>query len=214
MELTEEQKALFEEEANKRAEAATAALKEELAKKEADLKALQDKDLNFGNLRKQTAEEVKKVADEKAAAEAALAEVSKKVADLETNISQAAEERKSRLVKAYAGKDEELEKKILFQFDKVKGSAKTDAEIEEAIKDAYILATGGRADEDVIKHVQNSGSSGARVVAKPSGTDITPEVKVAADEFNKYGANITPEDLANPKYQVKPGQSAESSYNL
>lgn len=214
MELTEEQKQALEAEKQKAIEEATNSLKEELAKKEADLKALKDKDLNFGNLRKQTEEEIKKAADDKAKAETAVSELTKKVAEMEEQNVKAAEERKSRLVSAYAGKDEELKKQILFHFDRVKGEAKTESEIEAAMKDAYILATGGRADEDVIRNVQGTGSSGSRVPAKPSATDVSPEVKAAAEEFNKYGADIKPEDLTNPKFKVKPNQSAESNYTL
>lgn len=216
--MTDEQKAEFEkqvaEAAAKKAEEATAEIKKQLEEKEASLKEFQDKDLNFGNLRKKTEEEKKKIEDEKKAKEDEIASLSQKVQAMEEATKQAAEERKERLVKAYAGKDEELKKNILFQFDKVRGEAKTEAEIEQAMKDAYILATGGRADEDVIRQVQGSGSSGSRTPSKPSPTEVTPEVKAAAEEFNKYGANIKDEDLANPAFKVKPNQSAESSYNL
>lgn len=214
MELTEEQKAAVEAETQAKIEAATANLKADLEKKEADLKALQDKDLNFGKLRTSTAEEIKKAEDAKKAKEEEVTNLSKKVAEMEEGITKSAEERKGRLVTAYAGKDTELQKNILFHFDRVKGSAKTDSEIEAAMKDAYVLATGGSADQDVIRQVQGGSSSGARVVAKPADTEVTPEVKAAVDEFNKHGADIKPEDLNNPKFKVKPNQSAESNYKL
>jgi len=212
--MNEEEKKALEAETQKKIDEATANLKAELEKKDADLKALQDKDLNFGKLRNQTAEEIKKAEEAKKAKEEEVANLSKKVAEMEASQIAAAEERKGRLVSAYAGKDAELQKNILFHFDRVKGAAKTDAEVEAAMKDAYILATGGRANADVIKQVQGSYSSGARVIAKPAGTEASPELKEAAEAFNKHGAGIKPEDLTNPKFQVKPGQSAESNYTL
>ena len=211
--MTEEEKQKLE--AEKAAAIAEAeALKTSLAEKEAALKALQDKDLNFGKLREKTAEEIKKAEEAKLSKEQEVATLSQKVADMEANITKTAEERKGRLVTAYAGKDAELQKTILFHFERVKGTAKTDSEIEAAMKDAYVLATGGRADQDVIRSVQGVSSGGTRVNAKPTGGELTPEAKELADQFNKHGANIKPEDLANPKYAVKPSQSAESNYTL
>jgi hypothetical protein len=210
----EEAKVAAAAEVQAKIDEATAEMKKQLEEKEAALKELTDKDLNFGNLRKKTEEEVKKAEEAKAAKENEVETLSAKVKEMEEQNTKAAEERKERLVKAYAGKDEELKKTILFQFEKVKGEAKSEAEIEAAMKDAYILATGGKADEDVIKNVQGAGSSGSRTPVKPSASEVAPEVKIAADEFNKYGAGITPEDLTNPKFQVKSNQSAESSYNL
>jgi len=212
--MSEEEKKALEIETQKKIDEATATLKAELEKKDLDLKALQDKDLNFGKLRNQTAEEIKKAEDAKKAKETEVETLSKKVAEMEENISNSAEERKGRLVSAYAGKDEELKKNILFHFDRVKGAATTDAEIESAMKDAYVLSTGGRVDQDVIRQVQGSVSSGSRTVVRPADSDVSPETKAAAEEFNKYGAGIKPEDLTNPKYKVKPGQSAESNYTF
>jgi hypothetical protein len=212
--MTEEEKVALAAETQKKIDEATAQLKADLAAKEAELAKEKSVEKNFNGIKSKAEMEVKAAEDARLAKEAEALKLSERVAELETNISKAAEERKSKLVTAYAGKDAELQKTILFHFDRVKGEAKTDAEIEAAMKDAYVLATGGRADQDVIRQVQGSGSSGARVVAKPVGTDVTPEAKTLADEFNKHGANIKPEDLANPKYAVKANQSAESNYTL
>lgn len=212
--MTEEEKAALEAETQKKIEEATAKLKADLAAKEEELEKERKVEKNFNGIKTKAELEIKAAEEARLAKEAEALKLSERVAELESNITKAAEERKARLVTAYAGKDAELQKNILYHFDRVKGEAKTDSEIEAAMKDAYVLATGGRADQDVIKQVQGSASSGARVIAKPSGTEVAPEVKEFAEQFNKHGANIKPEDLVNPKYAVKPNQSAESNYTL
>jgi len=200
------------QEAKDAAEAEVKKTKEDLAKVQEDLKKLQDKDMNFGNLRK-SAEEIQKQKDEETKKlKEQIDSLSGKISEMEQGKIKDQEERENGLINAYGGKDEELKKVIKFHFDKLKVTAKTSEEIEEAAKGAYILATGGRADDNVIKSVQ-----GVRGNVRPpvtNSTTISPEVKELADKFNQHGAGIKDEDLKNPKYQVKPGQSAESNYNL
>jgi hypothetical protein len=209
----EEKKALVEAEVKKATEALAA---EKLALEE-KLKGFENKDLNFANLRNKTAEEIKKAEEEKEKARLDAEALGKRVAEMEESIKKTAEERKERLISVYAGKDEEMKKKIEFHFNRIKGDGKSEAEIEAAIKDAYILATGGNADQDVLRGIQ-SASMGNRIAVKPTSGEVSPEAKEVAQKFNQYISNdkmkITEDDLKNPKYQVKKGQSAESSYKF
>lgn len=208
----EEKKALIDAEVKKATEALVA---EKLALEE-KLKGFENKDLNFSNLRNKTAEEIKKAEDEKAKAIADVENLSKQVTEMKELANKTAEERKERLVSVYAGKDDEMKKKILFHFDRVKGNASSEAEIEAAIKDAYILATGGSADQNVLRGVQSASVVGNRVNAVPSNTEVTPELKEATDKFNQHISDpklkITDEDFK--KYPVKKGQSADSNYKF
>ena len=60
----------------------------------------------------------------------------------------------------------------------------------------------------------NGGGGNNRVAPVNSDGQVNPDLTKAAEAFNEHlpkDKKITPEDLKNPKYKVKPGQSAESN---
>lgn len=194
--MTEEEKKALED-----AKAETDKLKAEIAAKDEELKKLHDKDMNFGKVRKSEEEK-----------EAEIEKLKKGLADMETkNIS----EKKEKYLRAFAGTDNELKKTISLHYEKLGREAKTEEEIQAAMKDAYLLSTKAPVDKNIINRV--SGGDGGVFVAPTHGSNdaqVDQKTKEWADEFNKHGANIKEDDLKNPKFKVKKGQSAESDYQL
>lgn len=186
------------------AEQAAAALKADLQKKEdelaatkKDLEGLKDKDFNFGKLTKQKEE-----------AEKALEEAKAKLADAE---KKPVEDAIKNNLEVLGGSNKELKDKIEFHFKKLGSDAKSPDQVAEAMKQAYLLATGSSVPKDVAKSIQGSGG-GNNKPAPVSGTDnIDPNVKSFRDNMNRHISDpkmkITDEDLK--KYPLKPGQDKE-----
>lgn len=186
---------------------ATGPLKKQLEEAQIELKKLQDKDFNFGKVVKSEKEK-----------EILLDEATKKIKDLETRIGEIAAapavQAKNDLLKSLAGDDKVLRDKLEFQFNRLGQNAKTPQEVESAMREAYLLATGAPVKTvDALRKVQGSGGSNNRVAPVNSQGQIDSQVKEWAGEFNKHlpkGLQISDEDLKNPKYALKPGQSSES----
>ncbi len=188
------------------ADAARAEAKAELDKKQAELevaqnelKGLKDKDLNFGKLN-----------DKKEGLE-------KTVADLKTQLDAVAaapiNEAKISNLDALSGGDKTLRDKIEFQFNRVGSAAKTPAEVEAAMKEAYLLATGTAVKSpDAARRSQGAGGGNNRPAPSGAATAVDSDVKGLADNFNKNISDpkkkISDDDIK--KYPLKPGQSQEN----
>lgn len=187
-----------EAETKKAVEEATADLKKQLEDKEKELSGLKDKDHNFG-----------KVTEQKKELEGQIEDLTKRVADAEQKPIQYA---KKNALDAFAGEDKELREKIEFHFNRLGKEVKNPEEVDQLMKEAYLLATGRSVPTNVARTHQSSGGGNNRVAPVNSG-QIDSEVKEWAGELNRHlpkNLQITDEDLKNPKYQIKAGQSAES----
>lgn len=186
---------------------ATAKFKKDLEDKEAELKKLKDKDHNFGKVIK-TAEEKEKQ----------LEEATKEIADLKNKIVEVAaapiNEAKTNLLDALSKGDKVLRDKLELKFNLLGKDVKTVSEVENTMREAYMLATGAPPQaHDALKNFQGNGGRGNFRPALVNSGNIPNEVKEWRDEFNKHlpkELQITDEDLK--KYPVKSSQSRESTY--
>ena len=151
------------------------ALKADLAAKEAELEKANGKETNFSALRKQ-----------KEAAEQKLSEFEqtfkKEIAEIKGGLSNKDLEEKA---KQLARGDVELQKKILFHYNRIKDEVKSDEDISKKMADAYILSTGG---VNMIDRV--GGSRGAPIYNNVKAADITPEAREVGAKLG-----VTEEDI-------------------
>lgn len=127
------------EEAEKRITELETTLKE----KENALSKLNDKDLNFKNLRDKTQEEIDEMTQKASAKEALLineiyALATERKEEREKTLSEAKDE----VLNSLAHEDEDLRKKIEAAEKELAGEAKTPAEVEARYRKASILVTG------------------------------------------------------------------------
>lgn len=155
-------------------------LTEDLNKAQEALAKFENKDLNFGELRKQ-----KEAAEDK---------VKKLAEDIDTKIGNAKKEilegvtkdHYNDTLKSLAGDDEELKKKIEFQYKRLTDPASTKEEVTKKITDAYILATGKPVDEGVLNSSIISSGNVNRI--KTNGTQkFTQEEKALANKLAQAG---------------------------
>jgi alanyl-tRNA synthetase len=162
------------------------ALQEELREKEEEIEKAKGKDQNFEKLRiaKDTAE--KKVAD-------ILAGVDDKITKAKAEVFEGVmKDHYNETLNALSGGDEELKKKIEFNFKRLGDVASTKAEITAKFQDAARLA--GQTDDAVNTSVFSSGGVG-RLNIKGSETKLSADEKVLASklglseaELKKYNA--------------------------
>lgn len=160
--------------------ALTKAQEESKAKDEA-LEKLQNKDTNFANLRQ---------AKEKAEAEAT--EAKAKLADAVNTVKADVlggmlEDVKKSSMESLAGGDEELKKKIEFQFNRLADKVTNKAELDKKVLDAYRLATEYR--QPVMNSSIMSSAGAGRVGVQPKHNYSPEEAELAA----KFG--LSAEDL-------------------
>jgi septal ring factor EnvC (AmiA/AmiB activator) len=160
-----------------------------LAQKTADLDKLNkdggNKDKNW-----------KEIRDAKEAREKEVAELTKKVTDLEgkiTGVTTATEEAKiDNAIKAIAGADPEMAKKIKFHFNSFSGKPENDEKFAERLNSAYILATGGKAIGKPTGGSFSSGGGGAPAYDRPATTGKKLDNPESMDVGKKLG--ISEED--------------------
>lgn len=156
------------------------ALQEELKTKEEALEKATKKDLNFGTLRTQ-----------KEAAEKKIADITK---EIDTKISQAKKEvmegvmkdHYNDTLKALAGDDEEVKKKIEFHFKRLGDTASTKEEIGNKLRDAWLLATKPAEMDALNSTVLSSGGVG-RLKINSSEKKFTPDEKALAQKLAQAG---------------------------
>jgi len=129
-------------------------LQTDLTKATEELAKFENKDLNFGNLRAAKEDAEKK-------AEGALKAVDEKIAAATKNILEGVlVDHKNDGLKALAGDDVELQKKIEFHYNRLSDPASTKAEVTKKLTDAWVLATGKPSEESSVldSTVVSSGS--------------------------------------------------------
>jgi alanyl-tRNA synthetase len=157
--------ALLPEEAQK--------LQEEMKAKDAELEKLQNKEFNFKKLRDMTDDERSKLT----AAEMSIKEEQEKLRDEQSKVyTTLRDERKNDVVNALAGDDEELKKKILFNFDRIKDSEKalSKEDISQIAHEAYSMSTSNRGGSPINRAVNHSGEA---VEHKSSSSKISDDAK-------------------------------------
>lgn len=162
------------------------AIQEEKARIEEELKGLKDKDLNFANLRKQKEGAEKKIAD-------ILGEVDNKINSVKKEVLEGVmKDHYNDTIKALAGDDEELKKKIEFNYKRLADTVTTKSEMDSKLRDAWALST-KTEDNGVNANIFASGGVG-RIKTKDSEKKFTQDEKEAgnkfglsAKDFEKYG---------------------------
>lgn len=170
----------------------------DMAVKDDEIKKLKEKDINFEKTRQQLEDKDRMIVDLKT-----------KVDGIEKN---QIDTPKNRMINALSGSDAELKKKIEEAYSSFSGTAATEAEIEDRVKKAYTIAKGTAPKPQDVSRMTGGGGHNRPAQVNSDGS-VNPVVKEWANEFNKHmpeKAHIKDEDLKNPKYKVKPGQSAES----
>jgi alanyl-tRNA synthetase len=181
----EQEAARLVDEANatKQAEIDTANIKlEEAEKAKAELEEkmakLDDKSLNFGNLRKK-AEEKDAVIEGLKSSIVKLDEVmNQKFSQLsaETN-----KQKVISLINRVAGSNVELAKKIEFNYNRLNATPKDEKELAQLVNDAVLLSTGGSKPNLFSTDVMSS--SGGTAFKQDDGKKLSDTGKQAAKEF-------------------------------
>lgn len=164
---------------------------EKLLETEEKLKKLETKDFNWNAFKNATKEEKEKMVS-------MLTEAEKKIIEQQETHAKELEELKTERISDFKndalnvliGDDEDLRKKILANYDRIVGEAKTKQEIQAKIKEAYNMV--GAPSFNPILNVANTTTMG-ELNRKPKET-LTPEQKEFAKKFgvsdetvNKYG---------------------------
>ncbi len=153
----------------------------ELAKALEDLKKYQDKDYNFKGARDQIENKSKEVDEIRKELDTLKGSVVSELAKLKDS---SVAEHKSEILKVLAGEDEELKKKIEFNYERFKDPSDTKDQVEQKLKDSYLIATGSS-----VPNKLSSVISSAK--ARPITADSIPsEVKGVAGKFG-----LSEEDL-------------------
>jgi len=114
-------------------EKAKAELEEKMSK-------IDDKSLNFSNLRKKSEEKDSTIAELKGTIQKLEESMNQKFNQI---TSEGNKKKISTLISQIAGKDAELAKKIEFNYNRFNASPKDDEEVKKLINDAVLLSTGG-----------------------------------------------------------------------
>lgn len=161
------------------------ALQEQLDANKAELEKLRNKDYNFKKLRDMTDAE----RDALTAKEKALIEQQEKLGEEQRSFREGfINDVKEDVMLSLSGEDEELQKKIKLHYDRIKDSekAQTRTEITKLMKEAYLLATGGKSASNSFNAAINISGESPKVEKKELG----PEAKSIAGNLG-----ITDEDL-------------------
>jgi len=145
----------------------------EIEKLNEELEKIKDKDLNFSNLRKQ-----------KETAELKIEEIQKQIDD---KINIAKQEVLSGVMKEHyeetlnnlVGNDDELKKKIEFNYNRIQDVPKTKSEILNKLKDAWIMTEGGKENDAANALIFSSGE------IKKINTNINSDFSNEEKEFAK-----------------------------
>ena len=148
------------------------AKEEELVKAKEDLSKLQDKDNNFKNLREQ-----KEAAEKKAAeAEAGIKTIKDSI------LSDLSKKQVNEKIKSLSEGDAEMEKKIKFNFERIKDAGTSSEDVEKRIQDAFILSNGGKGNNALGGAIS---SAGPGITTRPFAGEKTlkPELAGMAKKF-------------------------------
>jgi len=136
---------------------------EELTKLQKELDGFKDKDLNFSNLRKQKEDAEKKVED-------ILKGVDEKISTVKKEVLEGVmKDHYNETINSLTGGDEELKKKIEFQYKRLGDAPATKDEIAKKLQDAYMLAAG--TSKGVSSNAFSSGGVGSIKTKESSLTE-------------------------------------------
>jgi len=163
-----------------------ATLQEELAKE-------RSKDKNLAGQRKIIEEKVKEIDTLKS-------EIDRIKKDYEIKFTEIERKGKERMIMnmigELAGSDKNLADKIKFYYDTFRPIDETnkkpeeiEKEIQERIKNAYILATGGRVSRPLTPEIISS-AGGATPIINPSGEKLNPELQDLAHKLGISDAEL------------------------
>jgi hypothetical protein len=156
--------------------------KTELSKVNEDLKKLNDKDHNFSALRSQKEELEKKIA-----------EMGQGVTDKIDEVRKAPlNDHGNEILANMSAGDDELKKKIKFQYDRFSDKSDSKESVTKKMNDAYLLAVGTSPSVDVLGRAAPAGGRGSHAPIVNNG----PISSDLAELGKKMG--LTDEDM-NPK---------------
>lgn len=165
-------------------------LQKELEETQNKLKGLESKDLSFSNLRKEKTDLEEKV--------------SVLTKDIDSKIEKAKKEMFEGVMKDHyedrlkslASGDEELAKKIKYEFDVTLGAvtATTKSEMDAKFKKAYVLA-GGTEERDFLSSDITSSGSASRISLKPQGKISEQEKAIIKQAAAAGGIKLDDKDI-------------------
>lgn len=134
----------------------------ELAATRAKLAGLENKDFNFKKLREMKQEEMAKLSTQEIELrqrQEAVEEETKKLREgQETFTKRTIEEYRDDAIGIAIGDDEEVKKKVLFHYDRIKDEATTKEQIRKKVRDAVKLAQDENAGNPLFRGTPNLGS--------------------------------------------------------
>jgi hypothetical protein len=170
-------------------EEAKAELQAKLDETNASLAKLQNKDFNFRKLEQMTEEEKNKLS----ATELSLKQQQEKLEeDQKAFITSSVSDIKTDAISRLAGDDEELKKKIEYNFARLKDAdtAKSRQEISSLMQEAYTLSTGSsRMPNPINAAVNHSGAGPAFVPGTPISADamsVGKSLGLSEEDIKKY----------------------------
>lgn len=156
---------------------------------QAELEAEKSKDKNLAGQRKVIESKEKEIADLKKG----LDELGTKLdTSLQALTSKERVSMVNGMIKTFAGSNSALSEKIRFFYDQFKGDPKDDKEMEDRVKNAFVLAGGGQR-MSIGSEIIGAGA-GAPTIVNPSGEKLKPEATGVAknlgitdQELKKHG---------------------------
>ncbi len=135
-----------------------------------------DKDQNFNNLRKAKDDAEKKVAD-------ILAGVDEKISTVKREVMEGVmKDHYNDTLKTLAGEDEDVKKKIEFNYKRLADTAATKDEITSKLQDAYLLAIKPEGYNALSSTITSSGGVG-RLNIKPTANKFSADEKAIGSKF-------------------------------
>lgn len=164
-------------------------LQEDLKTKEEELKKLQDKDLNFTNLRTAKEKAEKEIQDLKTSIDDKIGAAKKEI------LEGVMKDHYNDVLKNLVGDDKELLAKVELQYKRLADSASTKEEIAKKLNDAYTLAT-GNVKSDIPTGAWSSGGVGRLKVDSNNKPKLTPEeIEVAKKLAEAGGIKLEEKDF-------------------
>lgn len=168
----------------------------ELAESHKKLAGLENKDFNFKHLRDMNAEEKAKLTAQELELRQRQEKVEEETKKLRENQEQftksTVEEYRDDAITMAVGEDEEVKKKVLYHYDRIKDEARTKTEIRKKVQDAVKLARDDSAGNPMFRANPNLG--GEAPPRRGKGFGDTAEGKAFAKSLGMTWAQDKPAD--------------------
>ena len=160
----------------------------EIAEVKKKLETFENKDFNFKKLRDMTEDEKKKLSGKE---EELLKRQEHLEEEQESWTGKIVEGHKGDALAVLVGDDEELRKKVIFHYDRIKDEATTKDEINKKMRDAYLLAVGkpvNQIDPIARAAAHYSGHGVVKTGSKltEDQKDLAAKLGINSDEIKKY----------------------------